>query len=274
MAWLISQAMMNRYSNSHYSQVREAGFSAGSCSDGEPSAQSKSTRMPQAYLLPGKTTGAWNRFPSGMTFEHSEATTQSARECLRRFEESGIDSSSVADSHVKTSPLQEREQDSTENDQDCGQSKRGSFAKYDPLTHSWRTRQRSLEGGFIEFSQTWPRWGSMRNGECSVRITPREVAKGKGFGLLPAPVASDGTQHGKEKWAQASRTKRKRNGSSPPTERITYAYYESDIPLKFFPEISEEMMILPRGWTDCRPSEMPKFREWQQQHGEFCQVGN
>lgn len=191
MAWLISQAMMNRYSNSHCSQVQVAGFLAESCSDGEPSVQSKSTPMLQAYLLHGKTTGAWNRFPSGMTFEHSEATTQIAQECLQCFEESGVDSSSVADFHAKTSQLQEQAQDSTENDQDCGQSKRESFAKYDPLTHSWRTRQRSLEGGLIEFSGVWPKWGSMQDGECSALMMLGYPTIAIEFGLLPTVCSSE-----------------------------------------------------------------------------------
>ena len=294
MAWLISQAMMNRYSNSHCLREQAAEFSVENCSDGEPSVLSKSTPMPQACLLHGKTTGAWNRFPSGMTFEHSEATTQIAQECLRCFEESGVDSSSAADSRVKTSQLQEQAQDSTENDQDCGQSKRESFAKYDPLTHSWRTRQRSLEGGFIEFSQTWPRWGSMRNGELFHVLTLVEFTSENESGLrLPTPRSCTAmgariTENtlsarfpnletvlarlcvptiGKNEFKGSSK---KRFIGSPDFRGAKMSeglrICESD-PIYLNPSFAELVMMWPMEWTDLRPLGMDKFREWLRQHG-------
>lgn len=269
MAWLISQAMMNRYSNSHCSQVQVAGFLAESCSDGEPSVQSKSTPMLQAYLLHGKTTGAWNRFPSGMTFEHSEATTQIAQECLQCFEESGVDSSSVADFHAKTSQLQEQAQDSTENDQDCGQSKRESFAKYDPLTHSWRTRQRSLEGGLIEFSGVWPKWGSMQDGECSALMMLGYPTIAIEFGLLPTVCSSEFRDISRAevlaRLDKGGRVARRLCSRLIPSVK--------DI-VGLNPCFGEWMQGWPVGWTGLLPLETDKLQSWRQQHGEFCQVGN
>jgi hypothetical protein len=49
---------------------------------------------------------------------------------------------------------------------DYGGTWRVSFAKLAPDISSWRIAQLSLFEGSIEFLQIWPRWGSMRNGEC------------------------------------------------------------------------------------------------------------
>jgi len=68
--------------------------------------------------------------------------------------------------HAKTSPQPEREQESTGSGQECGEKWHGSFVKYDQNSCSWRTHQCSLLGGLELFSETWPRWGLMRDGEC------------------------------------------------------------------------------------------------------------
>jgi len=299
MAWLISQAMMNSYSNSHCSPVQAAESLAENCLGGEPSVQSKSMPMPQAYLLPGKTTAAWNRFPSGMISEHSEATTQIAQECLQCFERFGIDSLSVVDSHVKTFQLLEQAQDSTENDLVCGQSKRESFAKYDRDSGSWRTHQRSLEGGFIEFSQTWPRWGSMRNGVCSARPMLDFPITASGSGFAPTPTATDGKSESMSLALVA-----KRMNSSTKGVRIDEWLHRQMMPtpnacqghaggrldelggsgnrfrgtdigkLRINPRWDEQRMGWPTDWTDCEQSVTDKFRQWQQQHGEFWQDSN
>ena len=72
--------------------------------------------------------------------------------------------SSVGDSPAKTSAWPEGAQDSTGPDRDCGQNTRASFASFDPDTSSWKTSQRCLVGGWVEFSETWPRAGTIRRG--------------------------------------------------------------------------------------------------------------
>lgn len=47
-----------------------------------------------------------------------------------------------------------------------GPSSRSGFAWYDRATSSWRTSQGSLVEGLDTYSETWPRWGTMRRGEC------------------------------------------------------------------------------------------------------------
>jgi hypothetical protein len=67
--------------------------------------------------------------------------------------------------------MQESEPGSEGSDPDSGPSSPESFASWDPATSSWRTSALSLFGGLTEFSGTWPRRGTMRNGMCSVRQT-------------------------------------------------------------------------------------------------------
>lgn len=73
---------------------------------------------------------------------------------------------------AKTSALPERGPASAESVPDSGPSSPGSLARWNPSSSSWRTRQRSLEGGLIEYSETFPKWGSMRNGELFPQKTP------------------------------------------------------------------------------------------------------
>jgi hypothetical protein len=99
-----------------------------------------------------------------------------------------------ADFHAKTSQLQEKESGSMENDLECGEKWRGSFVKWDQDSSLWRTHQCSLLGDLEPFSETWPQWGLMRNGECWEQTTLERTIRGTGYGFeerLPTPTASD-----------------------------------------------------------------------------------
>lgn len=72
--------------------------------------------------------------------------------------------SSAEGSHAKTSATPEKAQESTEPAADSGESTHGSFAYFDRASSSWRTSQRCLVEGSDEFSETWPRAGTMRSG--------------------------------------------------------------------------------------------------------------
>ena len=71
--------------------------------------------------------------------------------------------------HAKTLARQERVPESMESEADCGESLPDWFVKYDPDSSSWRTRQCSLLAGLDEYSETWPKSGTMRSGQCSER---------------------------------------------------------------------------------------------------------
>ena len=63
------------------------------------------------------------------------------------------------------------------------------LAKFDPDTSSWRTSQLCLDGGLTEFSETWPRSGTMRNG-IAYQLPPLvPLTDATASGLLPTPTA-------------------------------------------------------------------------------------
>lgn len=84
-----------------------------------------------------------------------------------------------------------------ESEADSGLSSRESFARFDHGSCLPRTRQRSLLGGFIEFSETFPRWGTVLGGELFRLPTPsglvelrRSITNGNGSGSsrkMPTP---------------------------------------------------------------------------------------
>ena len=106
---------------------------------------------------------------------------------------------SLEDSHARTSAQQAKEQESTVHGLECGSTWQGSLARYDRDLRLWKTPQYSLLEGLDEFSGTWPRWGTMRNGVCWERtiLVPPTSEIGFGFSdLLPTPLASIATHGG------------------------------------------------------------------------------
>jgi hypothetical protein len=87
--------------------------------------------------------------------------------------------------------MPESELGSKASGQGSGGSTRESFASYDPATCSWRTSQLSLDGGSEQFSETFPRAGTMRNGRCSRRRTWVPRTYGRGSFSLPTPSATE-----------------------------------------------------------------------------------
>src|SRR5438094_600550 len=82
--------------------------------------------------------------------------------------------SSAGDFHAKTSAMRKRavamdDWESTESALDSGVNLHAYFARYDPACALWRTSQHCLDFTLEEFSQTWPRAGSMRGGTVSRR---------------------------------------------------------------------------------------------------------
>lgn len=145
---------------------------------------------------------------------------------------------------------------------DCGPKWSGSFARFNPSSFSWKTRQLSLFGGLEEFSETWPAWGLMQGGECWELKTPEGVMRGNGGGVLPTPLASD--------W---------KGGTNQPhskTGKLRDDQFRHWLKIHFgltypIPAHSEAVMGWPIGWSDFKPLEMDKFRWWQEWHGKSYQ---
>lgn len=79
-----------------------------------------------------------------------------------------------------------------ENGRDFGVNYSEPFARFDPVTSSWKTSQYCLNGEFGEFSATFPKSGTMRNGECFQLAKWDFHTHGKECFLLPTPEASIG----------------------------------------------------------------------------------
>jgi DNA (cytosine-5)-methyltransferase 1 len=115
----------------------------------------------------------------GMTFK--PLTVDRGEELLTSY---------LAAFHVKTLAPQEKVQELTGNEAECGEKWRASFTRYDPDSSLWRTHQCSLLGGLDEFLETWPQWGLMRDGECWEQQMLAQTIRGTESGLSPNGVDS------------------------------------------------------------------------------------
>jgi DNA (cytosine-5)-methyltransferase 1 len=160
-----------------YSQVLVEEYLGDTSLVGEQSVQSSGSSTPQAYCAPDKMTGFSRLSRFGMTFKPLEENL--GEELLTLY---------LAAFHAPTFPQQEKGQELMEKPLECGEKWRGSFTKYDPDTSLWKTHQCSLLGDLEEFSETWPQWGLMRNGECWEQRTLERHIRGTGYGLSPNGV--------------------------------------------------------------------------------------
>ena len=168
MSWLFSRVLVEEYLEEN-------------CLDGEQSALLSGNPIPQAYCAPDKMTkfSRFSRF--GMTYK---PLTESHGEELLTWYLEGFP--------AKTSQPPEKEQESLVNDQACGNTWQGLLAKYNPATSLWKTAQCSLFEDLEQSLETFPRWGSMRNGELYQRQTWEPTISETESGLWPTPIASGG----------------------------------------------------------------------------------
>jgi hypothetical protein len=182
----------------------------------------------------------------------------------------------------------------TANAPDCGRKWLGLLAKFDQDSSSWRTPQLSLLEGLGEFSETWPRWGSMRNGECWERQTWEPLTSGIASGSWPTPTATDFKSE-----AMSPELVARRQAQSSRGVRLTEFLHRKNLPtptagndhsggrldewggstnpfrgtevgrLRLNPSWVEELMGWPIGSSAYEPLATAKFREWQQQHSVF-----
>lgn len=264
MSWLFSRALVEE-------------FSEATCSAGEPSAPLSVMPTQHKFWHKGKTIESYDLSRFGLT-------------CVPLTEDhgAGLLTSFLAAFHARTSASQAAETASTGSEAACGQRWPGLLAKYDHGSCSWKTAQPSLLGGSDEFSETWPRSGMTRTGMSYLRRTLELRTYANGCGLWPTPVASDtGSRSTKynqggtplslavKLWPTPTAGNSKSGGylaewgGSRSREKMASMAPESDMFGPLNPEWVEWLMGWPIGWTDLRPLEMDRFREWQQQHGIF-----
>ncbi|MDN3562143.1 hypothetical protein QWY95_19750 [Halomonas neptunia] len=264
MSWLFSQALVAEYS-------------AATCSGGVPSAPLSVMPTQHKFWRNDRTIEPSRLSLFGLT---CAVLTESHGEALL--------TSFLAGSRVRTYPLLEKVSASRASVRGSGGKWLGSFAKFNPDTCSWKTAQHSLLGGLGEFSETWPSWGMAINGDAYQLPTLVQSTKGKGFGLWPTPtVCGNNNRKGltkksgdglatavkkwptpnasdAQKWSNQSLQERKEKGQQ--VRLNTAVAPEGGQGGQLNPTWVEWLMGWPIGWTELKPLEMDKFREWQRQH--------
>lgn len=125
---------------------------------------------------------------------------------------------------------------------------RESFARWCPISSSWKTQLISLFEDSMEFSGTWPRWGSMRNGVVSARTRLALPTVVNELGLLPTLLAADAKQPGKH------------HGKSQSLSDLLGG------PLN--PRWCEWFVGIPVGWASAEPLETSSFQRWLTSHSK------
>ena len=236
-----------------YSRVLVEEYLGDISSDGEQSVQSNGSNTQLAYCAPDKMTGFSRLSRFGMMYK--PLTESLGEELLMSY---------LEDFHAKTSQLQETEMDLMEKDQECGEKWRGSFTKFSPDSSSWKTHQFSLLEGLEEFSETWPQWGLMRDGECWEQRTLEQIIRGTESGSLQSKWPTPVTRDYKDTGTQESMTRQLNKRESPGLALVVGAETGG----KLNPTWVEWLMGWPLGWTDLKPLETGKSHSAQPQHGE------
>ena len=231
MSWLYSRALVEEYS-------------ADTSSDGGQSAQLSVICTQHQFSHRDKMTDISCLSQYGLTY--AVLTADHGEDVLMSY---------LAGFPAKTSHQQEEEKASQEPAQDSGARWSESFARWDHDLSLWRTAQCSLLGDWELFSETWPRWGSMRNGVCWERATSEHRIKETGSGFLATPTKTANQLAPSMMKHPGCRKLRRdpRMGSSRSGGELN-------------PKWIEWLMGWPMGWTDLEPLETDRFREWPHSH--------
>ena len=245
--------------NFPYLQARGAACSERGCSDGIRLDTSNGTDTASKSSPPESAMDICHPRPSSLTCVSSYSPVPLANiEDLRKW--------LLAAFHVRTLARQEKAEVLKRNAADCGVCSLQSFALFDRDSCSWKTPQLSLLGGLEKFSETWPRWGLMHDGECWEQGTSAEIATETEYGLWPAPRASDPLC---VKFKRASIVKVIERPNRPLDLRLPYFLNLAGVPLSQYPIAFEWTMGWPQGWTDLPQLETDKFRQWLGAHGRY-----
>jgi hypothetical protein len=255
MSWLFSQALVAEYS-------------AGTCLDGEPSAQ-------------------WNVMPTPQGFWRNDKMIDSSRlsrfgPTLRLFTEDhgeAVLMSYLAAFPVRTLASPETEMESTASDQAYGNQWRASFAKYDRDSFSWKTPQYSLLEDLEPYSETWPKSGMTRNGCAFQRPTAAPTISARESGFLPTPTTIEGGTLIEAVSARTWPTPAARDYRSPNKKSYSERgggkkgeQLPNSVGGQLNPTWVEWLMGWPIGWAALEPLAMDRYHEWLRQHSRNYQI--
>ena len=175
----------------------------------------------------------------------------------------------------------------------CGPKQSRSFAEYDHDSRSWRTYQVCLvTGTYDEYSETWPKQGSMQDGLVSEQTNVAHPTNEPDYGYWPTPTASTngpgkdpnnprGIHQGNSlatavrMWPTPAARDYKDVGDNINLHRHERQNSQLGVVAKrtdptggsLNPNWVEWLMGWTIGWTDLKPLETDRFQEWLQQHG-------
>ena len=261
MSWLFSQALVEEY--------------LGDISlDGEQSVQSNGKPTQLAYLSLDKMTKYSRLSRVGMMFK--PLTESHGKELLMLY---------LEDFHARTSALLERGGVLLQAEAQCGNTWRELLAKFDPDTALWKTAQCSLLEDLEQSLEIWPRWGSMRNGECfrqpmlvqtileSESGLSERIPNNLDFFHTPNTTGMDGGSNSRkalkkkmEQWPTPLSSEHKGNHQLRENHQNGLTALVGG---NLNPMFVEWLMGWPIEWTDLKPLEMDKSLYVQQQLGDY-----
>jgi len=173
MTWLFSRALMQSYENSRCSRALVAASLPATCLDGALSAPLSVMPTQHKFWRNDKTMEPSDLSRFGLT-------------CAVLTADRGADLLTwcLEASRARTSVWPARAQALKAPAAECGTTWRGSLARFDPASSTWRTAQPSLLGDSDECSVTWPRSGMTAGGQCWELPTLAPPISATGFGLL------------------------------------------------------------------------------------------
>jgi len=265
----------------HFSQALVEEYSEVISLDGQQCALLKSNPTRSLYSSKDRMKKLSRHSQSGMTYVL--LTENLGEELLTLY---------LADFHAQTLVAQVKEQELRAIEADYGKSSQGLLAKYDQDTCLWKTAQCSLVEDLESFSETFPEWGMMQNGELYQQSPLEPYTSEEEYGLEPnnetffhAPVSGgmDGGSNSRKALKKRmsfptpvssmhkgshQRSLIRKSGKSRENDRLDHCVMASHGgPLN--PAWVEWLMGWPLNHTDLKPLEQGKYQEWLRQHGSY-----
>jgi hypothetical protein len=209
MSWLFSQALVEAYLGDI-------------SSDGEQFVPLNGRNIQQAYCAPDKMTKFSRLSRFGMMFK--PLTENLGEELLTLY---------LEDFHAKISLPLGKEQELQEQEAQCGDTWHGLLARLDLDTFLWKIPQCSLLEDLEQSLETWPNWGTMRNGVCWEQMTWEQTTTENEFGYWLTPTAT--AISGRSPQAMEYRTKQRESQGHQtvqPGNLAEQVMYSGQIPCK------------------------------------------